>query len=147
MVCHHFRDIISGFYLRKSRARLPEHLLLGTFQHTSHAHTHAPSSSMLLITYALVAFTLSPLSMRTTAHTMRDVIVRMDEAPADTALAPPAVKESTPASKAAAKAAYDANKAKRVAKKAPKVGAAGTTGATKKRKNSQFDKAKRRGTS
>ena len=85
--------------------------------------------------------------MRTTAHTMRDVIVRMDEAPADTALAPPAVKESTPASKAAAKAAYDANKAKRVAKKAPKVGAAGTTGATKKRKNSQFDKAKRRGTS
>jgi len=89
---------------------------------------------MLLISYALIAFTLSPLSMA--PQQVRGVI-RMEEAPAVV------VKESTPESKAAAKAAYDANKAKREAKKTQKVGTPGAVGASKKRKNSRFDKLNR----
>jgi len=95
---------------------------------------HCESKSMLLISYALIAFTLSPLSM--VPQHVRSV-VRMEDAPAVV------VKESTPESKAAAKAAYEANKAKREAKKAQRVGTPGATGASKKRKNSKFDKLNR----
>lgn len=68
---------------------------------------------MLLFTsIALVAFTVTPLSMAPPqVHSqVRSIPVRMEDAPkADAAK----VKESTPESKAAAKAAYEANKAKR----------------------------------
>lgn len=74
---------------------------------------HCESKSMLLISYALIAFTLSPLSM--VPQHVRSV-VRMEDAPAVV------VKESTPESKAAAKAAYEANKAKREVR--PSSGAA-----------------------
>jgi hypothetical protein len=99
---------------------------------------------MLLITYALVAFTVGPLSLA--PHANR-VAVRMEATPSEAPAAAKVVQESTPESMAAAKAAYDENKAKRVAKKAPKVGAVGEKKKKKKKKNSQFDKAKRIGAS